>query len=101
MSGADWNVGDLAICIRPGRWVDPIEPHDGSGPKTGSIHEVEEVGAHQGFVFLGFSLWPEEFYEASAFRKIAPLSDLERLRAETEFHVSKNLARHRARQAAQ
>ncbi|HUD92305.1 hypothetical protein [Sphingobium sp.] len=100
MSGADWQVGDLAMCIRSGKWIDVIARDASSGPAPGSIHVVDEIGQAGGTDFLGFPEWPEDFFGADAFRKIEPLSDLERLRAETDFHVSKNLARRRARQVA-
>lgn len=106
MSGADWKVGDLAICIREGTWIS-----HGIGPRLGQVlpvnavidlAQVEVVGPRSHPCYLEFAEWGCDFtFGCGNFTKIQPLSPQQRLREETEIHVCKNLARSRARQAAQ
>lgn len=95
-----WQPGDLALCVRPGKWFDPVVPNDGSGPGMGAIHEVEEVGEYEGMMLLGFPAWPEEFFDASAFRKIEPLSDLETEKFKVSTNVTRIVAGRRAQALA-
>lgn len=96
-ASADWRVGDLAMCVRPGKWVDPIFPRDATGPAKGSIYEVEELATYRDNLLLGFTGWPDDFFDASAFRKVQPLSDLDVER----FLIGMNVDRVRAARAAQ
>jgi hypothetical protein len=85
VSGAEWKIGDLAICVGKGRWFDVAQRNLRTGPQPGSIHEVDEIGEMDGLVYLGFSAWPEDFFESPAFRKIEPLTEWEHGRFEIEL----------------
>lgn len=72
----DWRVGDLALCIRRGKWMSLRNP-DSDGPWPGSLHTVEgiyENPRRKGRTGLGFPEWPEDAFEISFFRKIHPHS---------------------------
>ena len=100
--GTDWNPGDLALCIREGSWI-----RHGVGPRKGQIlpvravldlEKVVVVGPRSHPCYLEFAEWDRNFtFGCGNFTKIQPLSDLEHDRAETEFHVARNLARRRER----
>jgi len=68
--GDDWQVGDLALCIKLGPWRDVI------GPKCGEVRAVRGVGRDP----IGVGLWLEGYpgklrsdgFSASRFRKITP-----------------------------
>lgn len=68
--GEGWAVGDLALCVKQGRWTDGQD-----GPNVGQINNVTLVSLRPGTgkTYLGFADWPEcdVFYEAP-FRKINP-----------------------------
>lgn len=70
---ADWQKGDLALCVKVGSWT-----YDGLGPKAGDVDTVKEVEVGpDGALYLGLTdyrgdaFW-EERYLASRFRKITP-----------------------------
>lgn len=102
MSGADWNAGDLAICIREGTWIT-----HGIGPRKGQIlpvravidlSQVVVVGPRSHPCYLEFAEWGRDFtFGCGNFTKIQPLSDLERHRAESEIDVEERLSRKRER----
>jgi hypothetical protein len=79
----DWQVGDLALCVRVGKWVDY-----GIGPRAGSVtvvtriyglDEVSPIGDTPHPCFLEFEEWaPDNTFGCLNFRKIRPLGDSER-----------------------
>lgn len=75
MSGGDnWQVGDLALCIKVGPWT-----IDGCGPAPGSVSTVRDLDlfSPDGDLYLALEEWPDsrytiERFRASRFRKITP-----------------------------
>lgn len=79
----DWQVGDLALCVRVGSWLDY-----GIGPRSGSIHvvayiyglgDVDPIGDVKHPCYLEFDEWaPDNTFGCLNFRKIRPLTDEQR-----------------------
>lgn len=69
----DWQVGDLALCIKQGAWT-----VDGIGPSAGDIDTVTGVDVDPvDGTFLTLAKWPDKgpfrnWYFADRFRKIRP-----------------------------
>ncbi len=71
----DWAPGDLALCIKQGRWRS-----DGMfsrGPKAGAVLTVRRVGSDgNGLPTIWFIGWPgdegADGYNPARFRKIRP-----------------------------
>lgn len=86
---ADWQPGDLALCVKQGPWIASDTDDDVSGPKAGEINEVVDVhiydeddaaGPDFAGVFLVLSGWDYECfgdYHAERFRKVTPGADIE------------------------
>ncbi|MFC3098485.1 hypothetical protein [Alteraurantiacibacter palmitatis] len=78
-----WRAGDLALCIKQGKWRDSAtKDYVEFGPKAGALLTVcwvmdgEAMGRDPG-VLLNFAAWPRDFFVARNFVKITP--DAERL----------------------
>jgi len=73
----DWKVGDLALCIKIGRWTDH---ESGNNPEYGSVYKVSEIWSATGCDGLALVLeglectldgvWQD--FLATRFRKIHP-----------------------------
>lgn len=70
MSGDDWQVGDLALCISPRSWEPPeaCDPHAGTILTVSALDHTDPCGL--GLWFDGVSSC--DSYMAYAFRKIRP-----------------------------
>lgn len=77
----DWNPGDLAICIRKGRWVTVAaeNEHGAGGPEYGKTYRVamfvpEDLGPNRccGQGYLGLAGFEGHIWCAAAFRKVRP-----------------------------
>lgn len=69
---ADWEVGDLALCVRGGDTVYGIWTADMQvAPAPGSIHLIDRVRDFDGCLGLGSQDWVG-FFEASRFVKVTP-----------------------------
>lgn len=93
----DWQVGDLALCVKA---ADPVESCD---PPVGSIQTVEWVwmgveDLHTGEVgdaldFVGVPRRPGDVaYDADRFRRIPPLTDEEHRQALEDLRVPEPVA---------
>ena len=75
---ADWQKGDLALCIKMGPWVGDItgEVLPGEKPKPGRVYTVETVTCRDGItlLFLVDVVNARPFW-ASRFRKVTPQSE--------------------------
>jgi hypothetical protein len=78
----DWKPGDLALCVKRGRWTE-----DGDGPQSGAVNLVLGVDRGPcGRIYLKLEGWPDcDRYSAVRFRKIKPLTDEEREQALQEL----------------
>lgn len=65
---ADWQVGDLALCVKVGAWS-----KFGPAPKAGEINVVDGLYCDpvDGSLHLGFAEYRDAFL-ASRFRKVTP-----------------------------
>lgn len=70
----DWQVGNLAMCLKEEAWVNSLEKSDRvAGPRGGQIYRVDWLANDPtGNLFLGFGEWPESVWVATEFRKIRP-----------------------------
>lgn len=80
----DWQVDDLALCVKRGVWRDKAgTPHNGLA-RSGGIYTVRRVGFSTSWQerVLWFTDFPgdkwEDSYCACRFRKIKPLTKEER-----------------------
>ncbi|QIQ85711.1 hypothetical protein [Erythrobacter sp.] len=86
-----WQTGDLALCIKQGRWRDTAtrEAVD-FGPRAGQILTVAHVGRgstpHGATVLLGFDEWGRDRFAAGNFVRVTP--DADRSEAEQESAAS-------------
>lgn len=77
-----WAKGDLALLVR----ADPWRSFDGcrlardSHPRPGGVYTVDDVLSDDDGLFLSFDEFAD-WYQASCFRRIAPLTDSERRQA--------------------
>lgn len=88
--GENWQVGDLALCIKDG-WT--ASPDSAPGmpdemPRKGEILTVADIAVFAGEVFLRFG--PPRFslqdcWHAPKFRRISPLTDSEHRQALAEI----------------
>lgn len=80
---SDWQVGDLALCVKLGPWCSfyhdsQIEEPGADGPKPGSVNRVIAVSLDpDNLVCLKFAEFPDDSLNdygfcASRFRKITP-----------------------------
>lgn len=85
MSGGDqnWQVGDLALCVRRDAWA--FQGQGMNGPRFWSVHRVHRVGIFseadlasidfptgKAGIWLGFQEFLPAGFHACGFRKIAP-----------------------------
>ena len=74
----DWQINDLALCIKQGKWRDVATKEVvATGPRAGQILTVIGVGYTDVFksgrrIQLGFEAWPRDFFVADNFIKISP-----------------------------
>lgn len=79
----DWQVGDLALCVKRGHWYDAVGNTHNPVMRAGMVLTVRRVGKAIGCP--GLALWFEGVddhvapagFGAIRFRKIRPLSDEE------------------------
>lgn len=74
---ADWQSGDLAVCIHDGRWMELIGNGIGHGPRAGDLLRVDYIlrqipSMPEDGVWLTFLEFPLDCYPSSAFRKVEP-----------------------------
>ncbi len=79
---SDWQVGDLALCIKQGPWVRTFSSGrrvDSAGPKAGALLSVRQVRPGiTSTIALLFSDYPDPSdprsrgYNSTRFRKIRP-----------------------------
>lgn len=70
---SDWQAGDLALCVTDEPWTNAKTGAPSYGPTRGSVMLVEHVGQFSDVgTILAFAEWPRDYFEANAFRKIAP-----------------------------
>ena len=82
MEMSDWQVGDLALCIKLGPWVSRRygfeRPNQSARPQPGRIYTVEAVEVVDGLTFLileGITTTDgglRSTFNAARFRKIPP-----------------------------
>lgn len=74
----DWRAGDLALCVKRGRWRNNRGFAPSRGMRAGQVHTVRATGMcpSNGLFTLWFEGFPGERYEdgfgAIRFRKIRP-----------------------------
>lgn len=82
-----WEVGDLALCTRRTDWISVgRNSRKGTlnGPAKGSVHRVTAVYLNSNTIdgvpvlTLKFEPWPRTQFHSACFRKIEPLSELEK-----------------------
>jgi hypothetical protein len=75
---ADWNVGDLALCVWNGPWTDGTG-RSFAGPSYGQLLIVGavQVVCCQKHLFLGFKQFGAYSYFHENFRKVPPIDDNE------------------------
>lgn len=71
-SPEEWHVGDKAICILDGPWVNIFTRVTAVGPEGGRIYEVTRVTVEYGAQCLGFAEFGCLDYLAQHFRKVRP-----------------------------
>ena len=90
---ADWQVGDLALCVKSNWevWSDkPLCPT--FGPKAGDILKVVRISVCDYFGdpclnFFEYGLGDEDAFAAVGFRKITPGADIEGIEVERKVKV--------------
>ena len=93
----DWQVGDLALCVKVGTWDRHGWNAEISGlPTSGGVYTVTEMRAvASGDVGLGFDEFVTVFsrtrviFNPTRFRKIKPLSDEEQMLGRAEFKADR------------
>lgn len=63
----DWQVGDVALCVKGGRWFNADGPNPG-GPEIDRVYSVCRI--YDGF--LGFPDWAGQLWDSACFRKVRP-----------------------------
>lgn len=70
---ADWDIGDLALCIGHKGWANAVTLKDTEGPRSGKVYEVRRlVMTADGTLYLGFSEWPRAAFHHRGFIKVTP-----------------------------
>lgn len=80
-----WQPGDIAMTVTNEAWQNLITDEIQPGPAPGAIHQVTRITVYDGKVMLLFARWPDDYFEASGFRKIAPLTPKEHREAIREL----------------
>ena len=70
----DWQVGDLALCIKQGAWkpVNGSPPYSGPSAVLGGIYQVTRARIAHGNIVLDLAEFPNVAHAAYRFRKIRP-----------------------------
>ena len=72
----DWQVGDLAVCIKSGQWAHIVGGMASSGPAYGEIRAVRRVGQWRSYIVLWLEGYDgdcvNEAFTAVRFRKVRP-----------------------------
>jgi hypothetical protein len=77
---SDWHVGDLALCVWRGPWLD-ANGEAFEGPAYGQlliVHDVTIICCDR-HAFLAFERYPRHCYYHENFRKVPPIEDPEDL----------------------
>lgn len=71
---SNWQVGDLALCIKHGRWRNTLNGrYRMKGPQLGSVNQVVRVARSSfGAPTLYFHPWPRVNFLADRFVKTTP-----------------------------
>ena len=85
MSKERWEPGDIALCVTTERWENLVTDEISTGPRRGSVNQVVRITVFNGMTMLRFAAWPEEYFEAAAFRKIERLTREEHREAVREL----------------
>jgi hypothetical protein len=76
---ADWQKGDMALCLKQGPWSDI----GFAGPRAGQVFTVSAVAVRRGILSLLIrGDWRNPWFVTSQFRKITPGADIEGVEAE-------------------
>jgi len=81
---SDWQVGDLALCIKLGPWTcsDGSAPEDQGIIRGGGLYTVQRVGYLDPALCLGFDVEPDVPYQADRFVKVTPPKTKQSIRTE-------------------
>lgn len=74
---ADWQVGDLALCVKIGPWEYDDDGIACAGPKAGSVHRVTRVHPLPAIWLEGWGYSGDDAFCPSRFRKITPGAKIE------------------------
>lgn len=69
---ADWQPGDLALCVKAGKWRAISGRESCDGPRRGSVCAVVGVHSRNRATYLELAEWPGEAFAAHPFRRIPP-----------------------------
>lgn len=94
----EWQVGDLALCIKQGRWRERVSGKAVSiGPRAGEVLtvvrlEYSHLPKNLGQLLLGFEMHGNDLFAADRFIRINPdqLSDREDLNVQNPQHSNAN-----------
>lgn len=95
-----WAPGDLALCVTTEAWSNLIDDTVSPGPGCGAVVEVAKVTTFRDLLMLSFVEWPNDYFDAEAFRKIDPLTALQQHEFETWEAIDHAYARRRVRERA-
>lgn len=81
---SDWQVGDLALCIKLGRWTcsDGSAAEDQGIIRGGGLYTVHRVDYCGDDLCLGFDVEPDVPYCADRFVKVTPPKTKQSIRTE-------------------
>jgi hypothetical protein len=66
----DWAIGDVAVCLVDGHWVDFDSLDRRAGPGRGQTVRVSQTCAAEGTVWLAFVAFGSRAFPAGHFRKL-------------------------------